>query len=130
MDFDDLLLRLARVLGYKFQVGAHLLPAVEDGNLQHLAGGDGNFVQLAQQPLELLHQGGVPDDLRVVVDHQGAVGGHRLHNAGDIAFAQGDVEGADLGVDGLADLVAELHAHGGIACQQKSDVSHRRLLSR
>lgn len=51
MDLNDLLLRLARVLGNEGQVGPHLLPAVEDGDLDHLAGRDPDLIQLAQQAL-------------------------------------------------------------------------------
>ena len=129
MDLNDLLLRLARVLGNEGQVGPHLLPAVEDGDLDHLAGRDPDLIQLAQQAPQFLHQGCAEDDLRVIVDHQRAVGGHCLYDAGDLAVLKGDVIGADLGVDGLADLIAEFHAHRGIARQQESDVSHGWLLS-
>ena len=128
MDFDHLLRGFAVVPGHKVQVGAHVA-AVEDGDLQHLTGGNGHPVQLVQQAPEPVQQGGVPDDLRVVVDHQGAIGGYGLHDAGNAAAAQGDIEGPDFGVEGWADLVAELHTQGGVPRGEKSYVCHGLLLS-
>ena len=113
MDLDDLLGGLARVLGHKLQVGTGLA-AVEHGDLQHVAGGNLDLVQLAHESLHTLDQGLIADDAGIIVDHEGAVSGNGLHNAGDLAVLQGDVEGTDLGVDLSADLVAELHRQGGV----------------
>ena len=63
------------------------------------------------------------------MDHEGAVGRYRLHDTGDLALLQGDVEGTDLRVDIGADLIAELHRQGGIPGEEEFYVCHSRLLS-
>ena len=109
------------MLRHKRQIRPHL-PAVEDRDFQHVAGGDLNLIQLAHQPFEPFHQHGVTDDAGVIVDGERAVGGNCLHNAGDSALLQGDVKRPDAGVDCLADLIAEFHGQRGVACQQKADL--------
>jgi len=54
----------------------------------------------------------VGDDLRVVVNHQRAVGRHKFHNPWKLALGERDAERANLRVDVLADLVAEFHGYG------------------
>ena len=128
MNFDDLLRGFFVMLCDKLQIRPSF-PAIEDRNLQHVAGGNLNVGKLAHQPLEFLHQVIIENDARIVMDHEGAVGGNRLGNARDPALLQGNVKGADLSVNSRANLIAELHRHRGIPGEEKFHFSHIRLLS-
>ena len=100
------------VLGNKAKVGAHFLPAVEHGDLQHIAWRNPDVVKLIEQDLEFFDKRTVGDDLRVVVNHQRAVGRHELHDPGEFALGERDAERTNLRVDVLTDLVAEFHGYG------------------
>lgn len=126
---DDLLRRFVIVLGNKAKVGAHFLPAVEHGDLQHIAWRNPDVVKLIEQALEFLDKRTVGDDLRVVVNHQRAVGRHEFHDPREFALGERDAKRANLRVDVLTDLVAEFHGYGGVAAEQESDVGHIVLLS-
>ena len=124
---DDLLGGQARVLGHKGKVRPGLA-AVQNRNFQHLAGGQGDLIQPTQHRRQAGLEGFVPDDLRVVVDHHAAVGGHQLGHAGDGRGLQCQAEGPDAPVDGLADLVAEFHRERGVAGEQKTGLFHNLCL--
>ena len=100
------------VLGNKAKVWAHFLPAVEHGDLQHIAWRNPDVVKLIEQALELFDERVVGDDLRVVVNHQRAVGRHEFHDPGEFALGERDAERTNLCVDVLTDLVAEFHGYG------------------
>ena len=109
---DDLLRRFVIVLGNKAEVGAHFIPAVEHGDLQHIAWRNPDVVKLIEQALEFLDKRTVGDDLRVVVNHQRAVGRHEFHDPREFALGERDAERTNLCVDVLTDLVAEFHGYG------------------
>ena len=100
------------VFGNKAKVGAHFLPAVEHGNLQHIAWRNSDVVKLIDQALELFDERNAGNDLRVVVNHQRAVGRHEFHDPGEFALGERDAERANLRVDVLTDFVAEFHGYG------------------
>lgn len=109
---DDLVRRFVIVLGDKAKVGAHFLPAVEHGDFQHIAWRNPDVVKLIEQALEFFDKHTVGDDLRVVVNHQRAVGRHELHDPGEFALGERDAKRTNLRVDVLTDLVAEFHGYG------------------
>ena len=87
-----------------------VFPAVEHGHADLPGGRDLGRLEAVYDLVQLFIEPGVADDLRPIVDRDGAIGGDQLRDPFDLGRLRGHGEGAYLVVYFLRDGVPEFYA--------------------